>query len=171
MNNEEIQKEITNIQNAINILIEKQNELKKSLSISEEMRPRIEGIRYYYIDTTGNIQKSIERLLPVSDWLYTIGNYFKTEQEAKEYKNNLITKQKLKDLALKLNDEIKIDWKNNNQRKYYIYYDHSIEKLKSMNIVNSQDLNQIYCLDEQFLHIAIKKIGKEKLIELIKSGV
>lgn len=113
------------------------------------------------------IANSLEKLQKEN--YFNTGNCFKSEQEAEEYKENLLTKQQLKDLALELNNGVEIDWENENQKKYYLEYGcYSLDYDITYSYIN---LGQIYCLNEDFLKIAKDRIGEEKIIKLIKSGV
>lgn len=130
-----------------------------------------EGKEYYFINSIGDVTSNIDNGTEVSTFRYMVGNYFKTEEEAKEYIENLKTKQELKDLALELNKGQKIDWEDKHCNKYYIYYD-GVDDVLNIDEANIfQDLGQVYCLDEDFLKIAIERIGEQRLIKLIKSGV
>lgn len=82
-----------------------------------------------------------------------------------------LTKQQLKNLAQELNNGVEIDWTDCEIDKYYIYLDNSIDEL-SFGVANSHiNLGQVYCLDSYFLKKAKERIGEERLIELIKSGI
>ncbi len=90
----------------------------------------------------------------------------------KEARNKMLEKQeiylKLKNLAERLNNGEKIDQNNIDKDKYYIYYDYANEELKEEcnNVCRNQ--GTIYCLDENFLDIAKKEIGKENLLKLFE---
>lgn len=131
------------------------------------------GSYYYYLATNGKIVK-IDWINTDGDYFrFTTGNYFKTEQEAMDYKENLITKQQLKDLALELNDGKEINW-NDGYNKYYLscnFYSSEAEPLASSFVYNFQSLGEVYCLNKDFLQIAKQRIGEERIIKLIKSGV
>ena len=101
---------------------------------------------------------------------FNLGNCFKTEKEAVDYRENILTKQALKDLALELNNGVEIDWKNEDQYKYRIYFDYCTSRLSQRWRTQSLDFN-IYCLNSAFITIAKDRIGEDKLIKLIKSGV
>lgn len=126
---------------------------------------------YWFIDCIGNIYDDYEAYKEEDNFKYAIGNYFQTQQDAQDYKENLITKQKLKDLALRLNKGVEIDWEIRNESKFYIAFCHEENLLTQDYNVTQKSLGQIYCLDEDFLDIAKKEIGEEALIKLIKSGV
>lgn len=105
------------------------------------------------------------------DKRYLLGNYFKTRQEAEEYKENLLTKQRLKDLALRLNNGVKIDWNNDTQSKYTMSYREISNELHPVTWHENRYMGAVYCLDKHFFKIATQEIGEDKLIKLMKSGV
>lgn len=128
------------------------------------------GQRYFYLDD-GGVIRCVEWHYDDEDkFHFNTGNCFKTEQEAEEYKENLLTKQQLKDLALELNNGVEIDRKDIEQEKYYIYFDHRTLNIQQTCVYLSHYLD-VYCLNNQFLTIAKDRIGEEKLIKLIESGV
>lgn len=168
MNKQEIQNKIDDLQKQI-------DEIKKQLNEADNARWRAEkGGYYYYICDSGSCIDDIIKAQEgniVDNYRYKIGNYFKTFEEAKNCKDNLIIKQKLKDLVLKLNNGVEIDWKNDNQRKYYIFYSYPNHELSDSFASVYKSTSSIYCTDKNFLSIAIQEIGEEALIKLIKSGV
>lgn len=127
---------------------------------------------YYYIDYEGIITEEQEKYTSFDDYCYTVGNYFKTREEAEEYRDNLITKQKLKDLALRLNKGVELNWADTSQFKHYIrLFRRTGDILENDYIVTCADVGQVYCLDKDFLNKAKQEIGEDKLIKLIKSGI
>ena len=137
---------------------------------TERWRSKKPGGEFYYLND-GYVDKNFDYQRGDSTALYDTGNYFETEQEAKDYRDNLITKQQLKDLALKLNKGVAIDWDNLEQNKYSILYGSISQSLTLEKTRGLQNLGQVYCLNKVFLERAKKEIGEEKLIKLIKSGV
>ena len=97
---------------------------------------------YYYCGCTAVGVPSIYQLTDhqkgFSNFNYSIGNYFKTEEEAEKHYNHLIITQKLKDIALRLNNGEEIDWGNYDQEKWYIYVNH----LNYLNLVMPYHLLQ-----------------------------
>lgn len=165
-------------------IIEQIDELKQKIEQleNEVNSPEFEGIeksvrwqpqfgdKYFYLSGRGFVQSSAWTKHEYDFQRFNLGNCFKTEQEAEEYKENLLTKQQLKDLALELNNGVEIDWKNDRQLKHYLYIDHDINLLTTEYAVAAQE-NIVYCLNNQFLEIAKERIGEEKLIKLFESGV
>lgn len=131
------------------------------------------GEKYFCLFTDGIVRE--QTWLDNIDDLFRFnsGNCFKTEQEGLDFKENILTKQALKDLALELNEGKQIDWHNSNQHKYRIHLDYDYGKsyvsLDPMSTI--RDLGQVFCLNKDFLTIAKFRIGEEKLIKLIEAGV
>lgn len=161
----------------IDELKQKVEELEKEVNSPEfegikkgvRQRPKI-GERYFYVDSCCGIDYEFWQETKTDLFLFNTGNCFNTEQEAEEYKENLLTKQALKDLALELNDGVEVDWKDNNQPKFYINY-YSLSKTLFQDFSKTIQGTDIVCLNENFLTIAKDRIGEDKLIKLIKSGV
>ena len=170
MNKQQLQAQLDQIKQMIEQLEEQINCIKiKKIKKCARKIPK-NGEIYYHLDVAGLIRRDIWYGVEEDLFRFSIGNCFKTEEEVEEYEENLLTKQALKDLALELNNGVDIDWKSENQDKYYLYLDYQTNTL-SMNWVYTQQDNNIYCLNAEFLVIAKDRIGEEKLIKLIKSGV
>lgn len=164
MNREELLKQRDKLQKELDKLTELIN--KKDIRFKPEY-----GEYYYYLGSNGNIIKTDWANL-TSDWFrYNSGNCFKTEDEGRDYKENLITKQQLKDLALELDNGAEVGWSYKDNRKYTIYFSHDSNKLVyDWNWVY-RAVGGVHCTNEKFYEVAIERIGEEKLIKLIKSGV
>ena len=170
MNKQQLQAQLDQIKQMIEQLEEQINCIKiKKIKKCARKIPK-NGEIYYHLDVAGLIRRDIWYGVEEDLFRFSIGNCFKTEEEVEEYEENLLTKQALKDLALELNNGVDIDWKSENQDKYYLYLDYQTNTL-SMNWVYTQHDNNIYCLNAEFLVIAKDRIGEEKIIKLIKSGV
>lgn len=101
--------------NEIKKLKEKQEELKKEI---EKLGTRIkeleeqekkckrwraqEGKDYWYIDSDCEIYKEFDRNDDYDNARYIIGNYYKTEEEAKKVVEKIKIYTRLKDLALRI---------------------------------------------------------------------
>ena len=165
------------IENKIKALEKQLEELKNEVNSPEfegikkgvRERPKI-GEIYYFLGDNGRIYNTEWGGSEEDLFRFNTGNCFETEQEAEEHKENLITKQQLKDLALELNKGVEIDWKDGIQQKYCIYFDYKTLKLQYTFVYLAQ-YSDVCCLDNQFLTIAKDRIGEEKLIKLIKSGI
>lgn len=121
---------------------------------------------YYYVNSLGVIIREINNQHNVDDYRISIGNCFKTQEEAEKHKRVLINTQRLKDLADELNGTIKIDWRDEYPAKYYIMLNERGLSIGEAFFCRLQ--GTVYCVDKNFLAKAIEEIGKEELIELIK---
>ena len=160
----EVQDMLEQAKELVKTLENKYNELNKPKNV--RWRAEHNG---WYQDAKGYNRK--EGLTDVSQKDYDTGAYFKGEKEYKKYVNNLIITQKLKDIALRLNNGVEIDW-NKSTPKYTIFYRHLENKYRELlvqgKIFNVSYLNGIYCLSPKFLETCIKEIGEKELIEYIK---
>ena len=172
MKKEKILEQIDELKQKIEVLEKKVNspefdEVKKGV----RQRPKI-GEIYYFLGDNGRIYNTEWEGSEEDLFRFNTGNCFKTEQEAEDYRENLLTKQQLKDLALELNNGVEINWENCAQTKFSIYYQgHHVQELRLDSADFYTQIGQVYCLDAIFLETAKERIGEEKLIKLIKSGV
>lgn len=167
MDKEKLQQNIENMEKE---LVEMKERLK-DLEITSLFKPK-EGEKYWFIITCdnqvawryfyGDDEYDITRV--------TMGNCYRTEEDAEKHKRAKITKRKLQELADRLNGDEKIDWRNQDQDKYSIYFNYSENKLHCAFWSYSREVGAVYCLDKNFLDEAIKELGKEAIIEYIESG-
>ena len=123
---------------------------------------------YWYITPSSIVSRTMEMNDDQDNVSYEMGNYFRTEEEAEKAVEKIKIYMQLKDLALRLNKGRKIDWTNNNQAKYYIYYDRGTMGLNYYHDWSYQSIGQIYCLNINFLDIAEQEIGEENLKKLFE---
>lgn len=123
---------------------------------------------YYFVDEDGDINSVYDQDDITDRYNFKTRNYFKTEEEAQRHLDNINTYYELIDLAEELNAGKKIDWDNFNQNKYAISFDVQIRILHQTNCRYYRGLREIYCLDENFLKIALERIGEERLENLFK---
>lgn len=170
MNKQEILEQIDELKQKIE-QIEKEVKSNKDEEAKKGVRqmPEYEE-KYFFVDSCGNIDYKFWKETETDLFRFNIGNCFKTEQEAEDYKENLLTKQQLKDLALELNNKVEIDWGKCNP-KYFICLSKAGEFLDQCYNIYDNCNTSLYCLDENFLQLAKDRIGEDKLIKLIKSGV
>ena len=164
----EVQDMLEQAKELVKTLENKYNELSKPKNV----RWRAEkDERYYLLSNEGFIGHNFEDSRPYNNYQYNAGNYFKTKEEAEQHKNYLIITQKLKDIALRLNNGVEIDW-NKSTPKYTIFYRHLENTYRELlvqgKVFNVSYLNGIYCLSDKFLETCIKEIGEKELIEYIK---
>lgn len=126
------------------------------------------GELYYYINSKGIICDTSDERCNEDYYRYSFHNYFKTESEAQAYLDNINTYYDLMNLAEELNNGEEIDWENDSQIKYCIYYSFDFKEHRIDCNYTWKDLGQIYCLDIKFLEKAKERIGEDRLIKLFK---
>ena len=167
---EELKKELKELKKELKELKKEFNELAKIINkeVPSARWRADEDEKYYFIDRDGDVDFDLDVRERTSINHYNLGNYFQTKEETEKVVEKIKIYTQLKDLALKLNKGKKIDWKNNNQPKYYIYYDSNDNLLKYTCRSTSRDMCTIYCLNHRFFDIAKPEIGEEKLIKLFE---
>lgn len=158
---EELKRELEKLGTQINELEEK--EITKSGKRWRGAKDRF----YWYIESDCEVYGEYEKDDDYDNARYEIGNYFRTEEEAKDAAEKIKIYTQLKDLALRLNHGREFDWENSEQEKYYIYYRHKTTKLDYSSSWCCQNMGQIYCLDSNFFDIAKREIGEENLKKII----
>lgn len=149
----------------------KYEELGKEIERLEKNkgRWRAEDKEYYYkVGDCGEVEYISEDLHDFDEFRYKTRNYFKTEEEAQTYLDNIKTYYELMDLAEELNGDEKIDWKDVNQIKYCIVYKNNEDRFFQYFYCVDNRIGNIYCLDKHFLEKAKERIGEERLIKLFR---
>jgi hypothetical protein len=141
---------------------------EKELKQNKKWQPKPNDA-YWYIGDDGEIFTDIGADIS-TDWRLSQGNVFATEEEAKQHLENLKAKGELKQLADELNGVNPNDWEVITC-KYYIYWNMETKQLEQDYDFEEQSLGVIYCDEIHFLDRAIQRIGRQRLIELIRSGV
>ena len=160
-NLEEIKKQISELQSKVAKLENESKEEKKGKRWRAEINDT-----YFYINDAGYADVSHENNDSFDKYRFKTRNYFRTEEEAEEYQEIINTYYDLMDLADELNNGKKIDWYDDTQQKFYIYFDFKRNKFVQSYTYVTKDIGQIYCLNENIIGIAIEKIGTDKLIKL-----
>ena len=161
---------IEELENKIEQLSKELENLKCELDI-EKMNTRWRARNseaYYYLYSYGKIIRACDYRSGETTNRYNLGNYFRTKEEAEKTAEKIKIYTQLKDLALRLNKGEEIDWEDEDQAKYCIYYDNHRKKIYTNCNYYSEELGQIYCLDEKFLEEAKQEIGEENLKKLFE---
>jgi hypothetical protein len=155
-------------------LIKQQNEIAKQIEELKENEKKkwqpLLGEYYSYIDSKGKALIAMRQNNGVTEWRICQGNCFESLEQAEQYRENLNTKSLLRALADELNGDEVIDWKEN-LPKYCLYYNQELGEVYTTRNSANRTQGVIYCLDRNFGEKAIQRIGEQRLIDLIKSGV
>lgn len=100
---------------------------------------------------------------------YDFYNCFQTCEEAVAESEKILVRRMLEDIARRLNKGKKINWNDDYQFKYYITWSASGEILKQCgNYPATVNEGVVYCLDENFLDVARREIGEDRLVKYIR---
>lgn len=94
-------------------------------------------------------------------------NCFKTREQAEAEAEKILVRRMLEDIARRLNKSQKLDW-TKYQGKYFIELCHG-EDLSIDRCTICKRQGTVYCLDETFLDVAIREIGKERLKNYLRN--
>ena len=97
--------------------------------------------------------------------LTNLGFIYTTSKTRDRTMFKLEIETKLKNIAERLNNGRKIDWKNGLQEKFFIYYDYDDEELDCDFRLTFKVQGTIYCLDKNFLEVAKQEIREDNLIK------
>ena len=168
-NLKEIKKQISDLQSKLDKLENENKKEKKQENKKGIKRWRAEiNDTYFYANDYGDVDFCVENNDEADNYRYKTRNYFITEKEAEKYQEIINTYYDLMDLAEELNNGEKIDWKNKEQPKFYIYFSFKINELVQSSVYMTKDIGQIYCLDKKFIVKALGKFGEGKLEKFFK---
>lgn len=123
MTNEELEREIKRLEEQINSLRIKFLESEANKKPYEVKVPEDIG-NYYYVSESGDIDL-VEDVFHDIDYegLYLRGLAFKTRAEAEQFDKERILINKLKKWAKKYNGGWTPNWKDENEKRYFVEYD------------------------------------------------
>ena len=161
MNKEEILKEIKKTEEHLATM-------KKLLEYCEYNRWKPKDFSpYFYVDSCMKIEQSdFYDDTYIHSERYNTYSIFKTREEAEQEAEKILIRRQLEDIARRLNKGEEIDWDDSEQSKYCIV-------LHCNNIITNfylahKSQGTVYCLDKNFLDIAIKEIGEKRLIKYLR---
>ena len=120
---------------------------------------------YYFVNSEGEVYetwRSSINFIPDKK-RYNAYNCFRTKEQAEQEAEKILVRRMLEDIARRLNKGEKIDWNNKDQIKYFIYIAPINNRLDFSNRILSKEQGVIFCLDNNFLNVAIQEIGEERL--------
>lgn len=148
--------------NEIEISQESYDQLKQSLvKPAGRWKPK-HGETYFSVHPSGGIvvvDRWIDASLDNRRW--EMGSVFRTEEEAEHAAAVQKALTKISDFA-----DFEPDWDNDDQTKYYIYYNHGDSRFNTSARIGCQCLNEIYFKTEERANQAIKELKPELLLVL-----
>lgn len=120
---------------------------------------------YYAVARTGRIENYYWVNDRVDDWLYLIGDCFKTEKEAEEYRKRIEYTARYKNYIEEHSEPI--DWSNSNQCKYSPSFNFMTNQIDIGYSWSHKAQGIIYASSEQIILDAICEIGRENFKKYI----
>lgn len=139
---------------------EKEKEIKKLLGIKENKKwvPNHEEDYFFVSDTLEALYDTWMGSY-IDTCRYFKNNCFKTQKEAEFRLEQIKVYNELKNFAIENNDEI--DWKNDQQNKYYMYF--KCSDILIYDTLTSKDIGQIYFSTRELAEQAIKTVGEDRI--------
>lgn len=170
MNKEEqIKQEIKQAQETLQRAQEKLEQAQKKLEDLENSKfgwwKPVEREIYFFIDNAGGVWQDNNGDVEVDHMRLEFMNCFKTREEAKLEQLQIIIRRKIQDIVLRLNKGRKIDWSDNEQKKYrlFVYYDPKKKVLSiGSNTCGREDITGFICLSPAF-DIVVKEELEDSL--------
>lgn len=159
---------MNNLEEKIKEIQEQLQELKEQLTEENNKYKRQGYNEYWFIDNDGNSIWFVDKNDEIDNFLFKIGNYFETEEQAESYKQKLLIEQELRDVARELNKGKEIDWEKSYQKKHYLGFNYNINEINCFTNTNFKSQGIIYCLSNDFKDVAIERIGEERLAKYLK---
>lgn len=123
---------------------------------------------YYYIDAYGEVQYTTDTNRSTDDESYNSANYFTDEPLAKHIALGQNLYREMSRWADEHNDK-KIDWKNLDQPKYYIYYNHC-GNIEIDFVYYSHDIGKVYFTSKKLAGECLKEFN-DKLLKYFTYGI
>lgn len=136
------------------------------IEVGKNKRWRAErGKNYWRISSENKVVPDMEANVEQDCYCYDTHNYFKTEEEAKEYAEVLEIKRQLMKFADEHND--KIDWKDINQFGYVICWNPCLNDIRICKDGFKTAPEIIYFSSVDIAQKAIDTIGKDNIIKYL----
>lgn len=156
-------------------IIDEINKTKQHLTNLEKMlkecgnrwKPKYDE-QYWYITDYGTVDCIL--FMPKNqndDMRFKNYNCFPTREQAQAEAERILVGRQLEDIARRLNKGQEIDWSDEDQYKWYIIYNTTFG-FETYSVSENTTQGVVYCLDKNFLNIAIKEIGEGRLIKYLR---
>ena len=158
-------------------ILDEINKTKEHLANMEKMLEECEqgrwkpkdGEKFFFIDAWNRVcDKNYKEINICCREYYDIFNCFKTREEAEQEAEKILIRRQLEDIARRLNKGQEIDWNNAVQNKYFICSNHWQNTIILEHGWKNKCCGVIYCLDKNFLNVAIQEIGEERLKKYLR---
>lgn len=157
------------LQNEINKTKEHLANMEKMLKQCEYERWKPEYDRlYWYVNPCGEAEVTHNIGTSFHESTINFYNCFQTREQAEAEAEKILVRRMLEDIARRLNKGEKIDWADVSQDKHCIYLDTEDDVLVYKDTIWCKTQGTVYCLDQDFLDVAIQEIGEERLKKYLR---
>ena len=163
---DEKQKILNDIEEAQRKLDEARKKLDEYNTWYKRWKPKLNE-EYYYINQVSATFRDVNNEFDIDVARYRTYNCFKTKKQAELEAEKILVRRQLEDIARRLNKGEKIDWSDENQYKWYIVYNTTFG-FAIYSVSENTIQGVVYCLDKNFLNIAIQEIGEERLKKYLR---
>lgn len=136
--------------------------MEKMLAECEYKRWRPAITEQYFIVNGWGIVTKLDASFKKYNEYYEVYNCFKTKKEAETEAEKIVVRRMLEDIARRLNKGKDFVY-NELQEKYYIFWNAELDELNQQSLYWTKTQGVVYCLDENFLNVAIQEIGEKRL--------
>ena len=119
---------------------------------------------YYFIAAGGWVGQCHEFSAEADNFRYDVHNYFQTKDEAQEYARVFEIKRRLMAFADEHNE--KIDWKDSQALKWYLYCGEPTETIV-IGYTYHKHPETVYFSSKELAQQAVKEIGEENIIKYL----
>lgn len=161
MTKTELEKKLAEMQEQFAKIQDELNKLKQ-IKIEEpkkKWKPERDK-KYWYINQCGNIKWTYWCDDETDNWYYLTNNVFKTKEETEKHKKKIEIQAQFKNFVKERSE--KLDW-NNNQEKWFIYYDFCGGKIEFDTQYFTKCQGVIYASSINILGDAIAEIGEDNI--------
>ena len=131
--------------------------VEEKLTYTKIVNELFTGKRYYYTNDYGTIKESADPT-KVNDFCDTDPNNAPTKHQLEK----LLALNKLMNVAYYLNDGWKPDWDDGTQKKFFIYYDSTLNTIR-IDYNKEYNYGVVYFKSREFAGQAIKILGEETI--------
>ena len=157
-------------------ILEEINKTKEHLANMEKMLEKCEYERwkpkeneeYYLIDMFNEVFVDRVTGITMEEKLYKVYNCFQTREQAEAEAEKILVRRLLEDIARRLNKGKETNWNSSDESKYYIYLEASEDILSFDRSIRNKIQGVVYCTNMNFLDVAIREIGEERLKKYLR---
>ncbi len=156
------------LQNEINKTKEHLANMEKMLAECEYERWKPDENEEYFVVAAKGVMDCLNVDSTVWKAHFNFYNCFQTRKQAKAEAEKILVRRQLEDIAKRLNKGKKIEWRVRTQEKNCIDFNYAFDELVQNTNAYIKRQGTVYCLDDNFLDVAKREIGEERLKKYLR---